>query len=159
MRAVAVAFAVAFVAIGGCSPLSAPTESPIPFPILQAAVGTPDGVVGVAHTEPLLELYLIDGESPHKLTSARESGNRPTVHLLAFGGETNSVYNSFVFGMAPEGATRFSLAPIGSGIGGEIVEDTFVLALMKRDVSPDELNWAFLAADGSVVAEGSGIRD
>jgi len=112
-----------------------------------------------SHDGDVLALYAIDEVAPIKLTQTVESGNVPTVHPLRYGGETGDVYNSFVFGIAPPGAVRFSLAASGPTAGGEIVNGTFVVAMTAKDLAPNALDWAFLSADQQVVAEGIGIRD
>jgi hypothetical protein len=116
-------------------------------------------VIGVARDGARLELFVVDSSgSAELITSTVESGDAPSVHLSSYGGQTGLAYNTFLFGVAPEGATRFELDPPGTALGGEVFAGTFVVALHERDVPPDQLQWAFLRQDGSVVVEGSGIR-
>ena len=146
-------------AILGCAGPNVPNPSPTALAFL-ARVQAGDEVIGVVRVGSSLELFVVDrsGQS-EMITRSNESDTKPTVHLSAFGGHTGLVYNTFVFGTAPDDAARFALTSPTSGLGGDVFGGTFVVALQQRDVAPTDLTWTFLRQDGSVITDGSGIRD
>lgn len=87
-------------------------------------------------------------------------GNAPidanSAHLLSYGGDTGSEWNTFFYGTAAEGVSRIELGRPGA-IGGAVVDGAWLIALPDRDLMPQDISWRFLDADGAVVLEGSGI--
>ncbi|MES2209853.1 MAG: hypothetical protein V4515_06670 [Chloroflexota bacterium] len=130
----------------GCNALVAQTAWP-----LQASLDTPDGVVGVYLDARGTHLVLGDQD-----TGGQKDAGAPTINLFSFGGETGRTYNSFVFGLAPPGATQFELDGL-EYIGGGVIGGTYVVALKTRDILPQQLVWRFRSSLGAVLKEGSNI--
>lgn len=79
-----------------------------------------------------------------------------TAHLVTMGGETGSRWNSFLFGTAPNGASRVVVdAPAAHG--GQVADAVWVLAFRERDLDPSRLTWHVLSATGGVLESGTGI--
>jgi hypothetical protein len=157
MKATVAAMLATMVLAGCVSP--APTLPPTP-PTFAASVDTPDGRVGVTLANSTLGLYSVGpGGEITLITTKQGAAPGATVHLSSYGGQTGLAYNTFVFGLAPAGATRFEIVPAGQALGGEVVEGVFLVALRAKDVTPQQLNWEFISEDGSVIERGSGIRD
>ena len=155
-RATVVAAIVAF-ALQGCSYL-APTQSAVietPLPNFTTRVDSPDGVVGVVHAGTTIRLVFLPGGGG---TSAQIQGAAPHVYLMSMGGETGATYNSWVFGIAPDGAATVELAGAVDAISAPMVDGVFLIGLKAKDIGPGALSWTFRSADGAVLAKGAGIR-
>ena len=141
------------VIVGACS-VTVPEPagpSPVQRPLV-VSVDTPDGVVGLFRDANGTHLVL-DG---HDTGAKDESSGAPTVHLVAFGGETGRVYNSFVFGLAPSGASEVEFAGMDQ-LGGAVVNGLYVVAIKAKDINPIQLNWTFRDRAGAIVKQGSNI--
>ncbi|HJP88005.1 MAG TPA: hypothetical protein VJ850_03100 [Candidatus Limnocylindrales bacterium] len=155
-RATLVAAIVSF-ALQGCSYL-APTPSIVvetPLPNFTTRVDSPDGVVGVVRSGTTIRLVFLPGGGG---TSAQVEGAAPHVYLMSMGGETGATYNSWIFGIAPEGATTVELAGAVDAISAPMVDGVFLIGLKAKDIGPGALNWTFRSPGGAVVARGNGIR-
>lgn len=73
-----------------------------------------------------------------------------SLHLFSYGGATGEAWNSFVFGTAAPGTERVELAGFPDQRGGRVVDGAWIIVLRKKDVSPPDLEWRFIADDGSV---------
>src|SRR5262245_37935805 len=148
-------------AVGGCAlaPASVPpTQPPSPPPML-AVVDTPDGQIGLARGDGgSMSLYEVRPDGSNELTHKFESGGTPTVHMVSFGGQTGGGANPIVFGSAPPGTAQVQLAD-GPVVGSSLESGVYVVVLAVPDLRPDLLRWSFLAGDGSVIAQGTGLRD
>lgn len=87
---------------------------------------------------------------------ASGGGGEMSTHLVTMGGETGEEWNSFLFGRAPEGASRVVIDGL-IGSGGQVANGTWVLAFRHRDLVPSQLTWMVLDAIGGVIASGTGI--
>ena len=79
-----------------------------------------------------------------------------TTHLVTMGGETGEEWNSFLFGTAPEVASRVVVSG-HTATGGHVADGSWVLAFRDRDLLPGQLTWSVLDAIGGVIASGTGI--
>ncbi|MGI8998396.1 MAG: hypothetical protein ACR2GO_01640 [Candidatus Limnocylindria bacterium] len=79
-----------------------------------------------------------------------------TTHLVTMGGETGQEWNSFLFGSAPNGASRVVMDTFGA-TGGQVVGGAWVLAIRSRDVAPHQLTWRVLDPIGGVITSGAGL--
>lgn len=117
---------------------------------LLVALQTSDGLAGVFR-DAGTHLVLAGQDTG----AQRETVDPPTVHLLAFDGDTGLAYNSFVFGLAPRGATQVKL--VGMDGLGAVENGVYVVAIKTKDVLPTQLNWVFSDAAGMVIAQGWNI--
>jgi hypothetical protein len=148
--------ALVVLAVGGCAWV-VPTPSPEPPPTLPPFITlteTPEGIVGAARDITGLHLW-VDG---YEVTHVRHQGDPPNIYLITYGGATEQIYNSFVFGLAPPGATTFELAGQPGSIGGSVTEGAFVTALKAKDLLRQQLLWTFRNSAGDIVARGTGIK-
>jgi hypothetical protein len=142
--------------LSGCSVL-VPTPSPVletPLPNFATTIQTPEGTVGVVKGDGSLRLIFVNGGGGG---GSFPQGDAPHVYLLSFGGETGSLYNSYVYGLAPSSAATFEVAGATDAIGGQVVNGAFVVALKAKDVQPGDLHWTFRAVDGSILLTGANI--
>jgi len=79
-----------------------------------------------------------------------------TAHLVTMGGETGARWNSFLFGTAPNGASRVVVDALPAD-GGQVSDAVWVLAFRERDLDPSRLTWRVLSATGGVLDSGTGI--
>jgi hypothetical protein len=143
-------------ALAGCS-LLAPGVQPVPptpLPIFAVTLDTPDGEVGVVRKQSGLELVFVNGGGG---TSAQFDGQAPHIYLITYGGETGQTYNSYVYGVAPAGATSVEFAGFDAPLRSPIVGGTFLVALKEKEVKPSDLHWTFLSGAGAVILRGSSI--
>lgn len=91
------------------------------------------------------------------ITSSRATPGTNSAHLIAYGGNTGAEWNAFVYGTAETTVSRVVLRGFDRPAGGMVVDGVWVIALREKDVSPDQLHWSLLAADGSVIESGTGI--
>jgi hypothetical protein len=142
--------------VGGCSWL-VPKPSPEPPPTLPPFVTlaeTSEGIVGVARDITGLHFWLYGSEGTH----VRPEGDPPNIYLVTFDGDTGQIYNSFVFGLAPPGATTFELTGQPGSIGGSVTQGVFVIAVKAKGLLPQQLLWTFRNPAGDIVARGTGIK-
>lgn len=79
-----------------------------------------------------------------------------SLHLVSYDGATGEDWNTFVFGTATPGTERVELVGFPDQRGGRVVDGAWVIALREQDVGPQDLEWRFVAGDGSV-RTGTGI--
>lgn len=84
------------------------------------------------------------------------SNGEMTANLVTMAGETGQEWNSFLFGSAPNGASRVVVDTLGA-TGGQVVGGAWVLALRVRDVAPHQLTWRVLDPIGGVITSGAGL--
>lgn len=97
-----------------------------------------------------------DGAWRAQQLASAAAGGRPVVQLVALSGETGSRWNAFAFGTAGARVSRVRLVGL-AGVGGQVVDGAWVIALRQRDLSPRLLAWEFLSARGGVLDAGRGI--
>ena len=73
-----------------------------------------------------------------------------SLHLVSYAGATGEDWNTFVFGTAAPGTERVELAGFPDQRGGRVVYGAWIIALREQDVGPQDLEWRFVADDGSV---------
>lgn len=73
-----------------------------------------------------------------------------SLHLVSYDGATGEDWNTFVFGTATPGTERVELAGFPAQRGGAVVDGAWVIALREQDIGPQDLEWRFVAEDGSV---------
>jgi hypothetical protein len=145
----------------GCAGLpptapATPTPDFLDLPLV-VSVDTPDGLIGISRSRG--NLKLLEGPRGQQMMTTQHP-DMPwvaTVYLSSYGGETGRAFNSFVFGNPPPGASRFRLS-LG-GIGGEVVDGVYLVALPQKDLSPLRLAWQFLDPNGQVIEEGTSVRN
>lgn len=133
----------------GCGVPPSPTSAPS-IPPLAASLNTPDGSVGVFIDRLGTHLWL--GQD----TGSQGGTKPPTVHLFSLDGETGRTYNTFVFGLAPQGAVKVDLDGL-EYVGGIVANGAYVIASEAKDVIPSQIVWTFHDAEGNVIAQGSNI--
>jgi len=138
------------VLLAGCNASPYPSVPPSALALL-ASLDTPDGIVDVFRDTRGMHLWL--GQDTG---GQNESGLPPSVHLFSTGGESGLTYNSFVFGVAPSGATQVELSGIDY-IGATVTNDVYVMALEAKDILPTQLVWTFRNGQGDVISRGSNI--
>jgi hypothetical protein len=79
------------------------------------------------------------------------------VDLVSYGGETGEEWNTFVYGTAEPGTARVELEGF-DGLGGQVVDGAWLIVLREKDVTPEQLHWRFVRADGTVRRDGTGLR-
>ncbi len=143
--------------LAACSLLRSGSPSPgyefVRLPLV-VKVETEDGIMGVARRNGALVLVTGPTEDMlHEQTSSADRKGEAALTLLTVGGETQPrTFNTWVFGNAPPGAVKF-VTTLG-GVGGEVVDGVFVLALPYKDLPVTALRWSFLNAAGEVVVSG-----
>lgn len=111
----------------------------------------PDGRVGI------VAIRLLDGAwVATPITASPGRIGTDSLHLVSYGGATGEDWNTFVFGTAAPGTERVELAGFPDQRGGRVVDGAWIVALRERDVGPGDLEWRFIAGDGSV-RTGAGI--
>ncbi len=138
--------------VAGCGVLG-PTVAPAWR--LAPKLQTPDGIVGVFRDADGVHLVLGDQDTGGQRDGA-DGETLPTIHLFSTSGQTGRTYNSFVFGLAPPGATSVKLTTL-DGIGGEVEGGLYLIALREKDILPNKLNWAFLSESGLIISEGANV--
>lgn len=155
----AAAMVAAAFLMAGCQVLGGRPELPV-----QSAAVVDLGSEAVA-------ARMIDGRVEVLVARPRESGEpgaastiassparagTDTVNLMSYGGNTGEDWNTFVYGTAASGIARVEL-DLPGGVGGQVVDGAWLVALPDKEVAPDQLLWSFLAADGATVREGQGL--
>lgn len=154
----AAAFAAALL-LAGCQPVSARPSLPVPDAAVvelgsqAAAAQLRDGRVSVVVAVPAKREG--GGGSASVITSSAAAPGG-TVNLLSYGGATGEPWNTFVYGNAPPGIARVELSS-SAGVGGQVVDGAWLIALPDLDVTPDQVHWRFLGLDGTVLRAGDGI--
>ena len=136
----------------GCAVFRPTEAAPTPPTPVLASVETPDGTVEVTRDSSGVHVW----HGGLETSEHQPAGDAPNVYPVAYGGETGLIYNAFVYGLAPAGASSVALDGL-EAIGGQVVKGTFVLAIKAKDVSPQQLSWTFRSPAGVVVAQGSNI--
>ena len=91
------------------------------------------------------------------ITSHRDSGNEPSVHLVSYD-NTGDAWNTFVYGSALPGVSTVRLEGFPQQAGGRVGADgTWLIVLPDEDVAPPQLRTKFLSATGAVLFSGEGI--
>ncbi|MGH2456833.1 MAG: hypothetical protein ACRDHD_11335 [Candidatus Limnocylindria bacterium] len=101
--------------------------------------------------------FLFDGErwSVQALASADVTGSE-SVQLVSYDGETGEEWNTFVYGLAGPSVSRVRLAG-RLGVGGQVVDGAWVVALRDRGLGPADIHWSFVSAQGGALRVGSGL--
>lgn len=157
----ALLFALAMVLVVACQPASLDAA-------ISAANVMPDAVVRL--DEDLAIAAKLDGNVVKVIEFSTSGGGWGTkvigdyspaeqggisVHLFTYGGESDAVWNSFVFGTAPPQGSRVELAGF-DGTGGQVSNGAWVVALKEKDLLPPQLEWTLIDALGKPIASGSG---
>ncbi|MBA3877868.1 MAG: hypothetical protein C0498_13265 [Anaerolinea sp.] len=144
--------------VAGCSVLGPESQPASPEFVrlpLVVRVETEDGIVGVVRRSGVL--VLVTGPTEDELraqTSMADREGETWLGLLTAGGELPPrTYYTWVYGNAPPGAVKFETTLPG-GVGGQVVDGVFVLALPQKDLPVTALFWRFLNAAGEVVVSG-----
>jgi hypothetical protein len=140
--------------VAGCGTVS--TATPTAPPSLVTRIETPDGSAGVARINNALQLLLFADGGWHPVTHVPDQPGQTTIHLYTYGGDSGRTTNSFVFGDAPPGAAMFRVSL--EGAQERVTSGVFLVALRLKDLTPSELHWTFLKADGTTLSSGSGIQ-
>lgn len=146
------AAAMISVLVVGCGSIEPTVATSHP---LAAFLDTPDGVVGVFRDADGVHLVLGDQDTGGQ-HDGRDGEELPTVHLFSMGGDTGRSFNSFVFGIAPPGAASVKLASV-NGVGGDIRDGLYVIALREKSVVPDQLHWIFASSSGVTISSGTNV--
>jgi hypothetical protein len=112
-----------------------------------AAVAPTIGPAGIS----IVAIRERDGEwvvSP--ITTSAGPIGADSLHLFSNGGATGEEWNSFAFGTAAPGTERVELAGFPDQRGGRVVDGAWIITLREKDVSPQDLEWRFIADDGSI---------
>ena len=144
--------------VGGCGLMHTPepTLAPTSPPTLAVRIDTPDGPAGVARVNNSLQLLLFEDGAWHEVTFDRDRPGQTTIYLFTYGGETARMTNSFVFGNAPTGAAMIRISP--EAAEGRVADGIYLVAVPSKALTPSELHWDFLRADGTAISSGSGIQ-
>jgi hypothetical protein len=83
------------------------------------------------------------------------TGTPPAIHASSFSWPARGMADLYLYGLAPAGAATFETQPPGSA---KIQSDGTFLAVIpnQADAHLQSIPWRFLAADGTVLAEGDG---
>lgn len=84
------------------------------------------------------------------VTASPGRAGTDSLHLVSYAGATGEEWNTFVFGTAAPGTERVELAGFPGLRGGRVVDGAWIIALREQDVGPQDLEWRFVADDGSV---------
>lgn len=154
---------VGVVLLGACT-TSTPIDPARLLPVLPEAVVRFDGLAAAAlATHGRVEVWVARPDPPGRGTvnpitaSAAVPPLEDRVLLLSYSGEPRHAWNTFVYGTAEPGTARVELEGF-EGLGGEVVAGAWLIVLRETDVSPEQLHWRFVRADGSVRRAGDGIR-
>jgi hypothetical protein len=128
-----------------------------------AALGIDPAVVvdiGTAGVAPMIEsdgrvaivaIRVQDGEwVATPITASPGRAGTDSLHLISYSGATGEDWNTFVFGTATPGTERVELAGFPDQRGGRVVDGAWIIALREQDVGPQDLEWRFVADNGSV---------
>jgi len=139
-----------------CGPGANPVSAAVDLGIDPAAI-VDIGTAGVAPTiEPdgrvaIVSIREQDGEwVATPITASPGRAGADSLHLVSYSGATGEDWNSFVFGTAAPGTVRVELAGFAGQRGGRVVDGAWIIALHEQDVGPQDLEWRFVADDGSV---------
>lgn len=136
----------------GANPVSAAAELGID-PAAVVDVGTA-GVAPMIEPDGRVAIVAIreqDGEwVATPITASPGRAGTDSLHLVSYAGATGEGWNSFVFGTAAPGTVRVELARFADQRGGRVVDGAWIIALREQDVGPQDLEWRFVADDGSV---------
>lgn len=124
------------------------------IPPAQLVALADDLQIGVRIDAGRLDLVVFDRDffgnwTGHIITSTRATPRQDSLHLVSFGGQRDLTWNSYAFGTATEGTTAVLLAGLEGAIGGQVANGVWVIALPQKDLSPGDIHWTFLRADGT----------
>lgn len=108
-------------------------------------------VVGADGTVSIVAIRERAGEwvtSP--LTASPGQGGTDSLHLFSYDGATGEAWNTFVYGTAAPGTVRVRLSGFPDQRGGTVVGGAWIIALREKGLGPDDIEWAFVADDGTV---------
>jgi hypothetical protein len=139
-----------------CGPGDSPVSAAAGLRIDPAAVVD----IGTAGVAPMVEsdgrvaivaIRVQDGEwVATPITASPGRAGTDSLHLISYSGATGEDWNTFVFGTATPGTERVELAGFPDQRGGRVVDGAWIIALREQDVGPQDLEWLFVADDGSV---------
>ena len=84
------------------------------------------------------------------ITASPGRAGTDSLRLVSYAGATGEDWNTFVFGTAAPGTDRIELAGFPGQRGGRVVDGAWIIALREQNVGPQDLEWRFVADDGSV---------
>jgi hypothetical protein len=84
------------------------------------------------------------------LTSSPGQRGTDSLHLFSYDGETGEAWNTFVYGTAAPGTVRVRLTGFPDQRGGTVVGGGWIIVLREKGLGPDDIEWAFVAGDGTV---------
>jgi len=87
---------------------------------------------------------------------ASGDGAGTTAHLVTMGGETGDDWNSYLYGTAPDSASRVVVDGF-TAVGGQVSNGAWVLAFRQTDLLPDQLSWDVVDATGLIIESRVGI--
>ena len=157
-----IAWTVAGVLAIGCVSVGGVTDAARRLGIDPAAIVDVEGsamapIIGPDGTVSVVAIVHREGAwvaSP--LTASRGTTGTDSLHLFTYGGETGAAWNSLVYGSAAPGTERVELAGFPDQRGGRVVAGAWIIALQDKDLAPEDLEWRFIAEDGTV-RTGTGI--
>jgi len=142
--------------VSACGPGGDPVSVAAGLGIDPAAVVS----IGSAGVAPMIEpdgrvaivaIRVHDGEwVATPITASPGRTGTDSLHLVSYAGTTGEDWNTFVFGTAAPGTERVELAGFPDQRGGRVVDGAWIIALREQDVGPQDLEWRFVADDGSV---------
>ena len=116
----------------------------------------PAGRAGVPRVTNSLQLLPVKDVAWHEVTSDRDRPGQPTISLFTYGGEPARMTTPSVFGNAPTGAAMIRISP--EAAEGRVADGIYLVAVPSKALTPSELHWDFLRADGTAISSGSGIQ-
>lgn len=90
------------------------------------------------------------------LATSQIADAEASLDLLSLGGDTGDEWNTWIYGAAPEEASRVEVTGF-DGEGGRVIDGAWVLVLRQRDLTPADIEWRFLDPLGTVLESGTGI--
>jgi len=150
-RVIPLAVSVLIAACQGVEPSTLPVRP-------EAVIDLGSALAAARLSNGSVEVLVQDSSGTRSGASARPArADKNTVHLASSGGDTGTEFNTYVYGTAVPGVSLVRLSGF-DGLGGQIVDGTWVIVLREKDVTPTDLQWEFHAPDGSVRASGEGIQ-
>jgi hypothetical protein len=139
-----------------CGPGDSPVSAAAGLGVDPAAVvdiGT-SGVAPMIESDGRVAIVAIRVENGEwvatPITASPGRAGTDSLHLVSYAGATGEDWNTFVFGTATPGTERVELAGFPNQRGGRVVDGAWIIALREQDVGPQDLEWLFVADDGSV---------
>jgi hypothetical protein len=142
--------------LSACGPGDSPVSAAAGLGVDPAAVvdiGT-SGVAPMIESDGRVAIVAIRVENGEwvatPITASPGRAGTDSLHLVSYAGATGEDWNTFVFGTATPGTERVELAGFPDQRGGRVVDGAWIIALREQDVGPQDLEWLFVADDGSV---------